>query len=99
VKGTSSRWGCSGGLTRERDGALDDAHHIGFRHDEEVLTVDLCAGPFCPVAFAPRRAHLDLVSDLRELDQTPVPHEIRRSGTRGIRSSTSTFMRLEPAVP
>src|SRR5829696_2982833 len=40
--------GRSGGLTLERDHALDDAHHIGFLHDDEVLAVDLHlrAGPF-----------------------------------------------------
>src|SRR5215210_5810746 len=33
-----------GGLALERDHALDDAHHIGFLHDEEVLAVDLHLG-------------------------------------------------------
>src|SRR3954453_14245200 len=48
----NSRWldetkGGSGGLTLERDHAFDDAHHIRFLHDDEVLAVDLdlCAGP------------------------------------------------------
>src|SRR5215203_2030614 len=48
----NSRWldeneGGSGGLALERDHAFDDAHHIRFLHDDEVLAVDLdlCAGP------------------------------------------------------
>ena len=37
----------SGGLALERDHAFNDAHHIRFLHDDEVLAVDLdlCAGP------------------------------------------------------
>src|SRR4051795_4293680 len=39
--------GGSGGLALERDHAFNDAHHIRFLHDDEVLAVDLdlCAGP------------------------------------------------------
>src|SRR5215211_8122129 len=90
--------GGSGGLALERDHAFNDAHHIGFFHDEEVLTVDLdlCAGPL-PEQDAIAIFHVER-HELAALIASPRPGgddlPFLRLLLRGIRNDDATLRLL-----
>src|SRR5215207_9501496 len=90
--------GGSGGLALERDHTFNDAHHIRFLHDDEVLAVDLdlCAVPL-PEQDAIAGPHIDrhelaaLISSTRPGgDDLP----FLRLLLRGIRNDDATLRLL-----
>src|SRR5215217_7161848 len=99
----NSRWldemrGGSGGLALERDHAFNDAHHIRFLHDDEVLAVDLdlCAGPL-PEQDAIASLHIERY-ELAALIASPRPGgddlPFLRLLLRGIRNDDATLRLL-----